>query len=186
MNLGLDKGFLYAHVRVKTIRASSHIDVDDASLLRLQEVNVERRGEMHPEIDRTKRSVAAKEIEREPKRLIHERLLSASEKVATAGPFRGNVAGSRKPARVETRQARSSEVEKPALPKDRIIALQAVAIEGIIPMRFRVRKLSFLPVALPFRHFDFPTIRFNGEVVSFRRHHLHLDWDQRHFRLRPS
>ena len=81
------------------------------------------------------------------------------EEAAAAGILRVQAAGHWDAAAVETGLARSREIEEPALAEDWVVALDPVAIEGIVPVTLHVRCIGLLLVAAPLGHGDVPAVR---------------------------
>ena len=86
---------------VEAIDPFPRVDVYDAALAGLQEIEVDLRREVHPKINRAERSVAAEQVERETQVLREQSLLAATEKVATVrtlGSQRRWAVGRRRPS----------------------------------------------------------------------------------------
>src|SRR5579872_7307257 len=92
VNLGLDKTFLQASVRVETIGPVANVNVDQSALAGLQKIEIEFWREANAEINWPKTGVAFEKIERQTKTLRSEALFSAAEEVGAIGLFGGNTA----------------------------------------------------------------------------------------------
>src|ERR1700676_5711890 len=92
MQLQFDKRFLQSQVSVKAVRSRSHVRLHDPQLPHIKIVQPHFRRDTNPPVNRLKRSVAMKQIERESQRLIDKRLLALAEESLATRPRRAHVA----------------------------------------------------------------------------------------------
>src|SRR4029077_3860132 len=106
-------------------------------------------------------------------RLIEKGLLTSAKKSGAAGTLRADVAGRRKAASIKKALGRSGDIQKNLLTEtlgpDGLIALEAIAVERIVPAVFGIDVLAPLRVAAVIGLLEGPAV-WNGVVdVGHRR-----------------
>src|SRR4029079_3863429 len=101
--------------------------------------------------------------------LREESLLAASEELRAVGICGVNTAGKVEAADVSRGEACAGEVEEPLLSEDRVVAVELIAIERVVPMFLDVRDIGLRGVAMPLGHGEIPAIGLSVEVVVVGR-----------------
>src|SRR5580692_7249970 len=162
VKLHLNKGFLEADVIVEAICASAHVGADDAKLADVEVVETELRRDADAPIDWLERRVAMEKIEAETQSLIEKGLFTAAEKTGTAGLRRAHTAGGRNATAIEKCFRRSGDVQENLLAENfwpnRLIAFEAIAIEGVVPVGLGVEVFALLRVTAIVRLIERPPI----------------------------
>ena len=167
--LQLEKRLLQTGLGIQPVGAAAHINIDNAELPRRDVVDVDRRCHPQSPVNWPERGVPAEQVQGKAERLQHRQLLAPAEEFAAAGARRAHVAGHGEAAAIEEGLARRGQVEEGALTENGDVALELVAVEGIIPVSLDVRKLASLAVAVPLRHGDVPSVRHLQRNVLERR-----------------
>ena len=173
LELHFGKAFLQSDMRIQPRGAFPNVEIDDAVFLRRQVIDVDFGRDLDAPVRRAeRRRVAMKQVEGERHVLAHEELPEASEKLRFAWTGRAYTAGNRQAAAVGERVAGGCDVEKRLVADDRIIALELVVIERIVP------------VALDVGHFEVGVAMvIGGKVVvpAIRNcfEHLIVGWNRR-------
>ncbi len=159
-----DEGFLKPRVRIQARRAVGHVDIDDAEFPRVQIIHVHRGSDANAPIDGPEGGVPMEEIEGKSECLVEGELLSLAEKIGAAGLRGTDVAGRGDAALFDGRVGGRRNVQKCLAPENRLVALEAIAIEGVPPMACaHVRIFAAAAVAIPLGHGDVPAVRRGQE-----------------------
>src|SRR5258707_7631704 len=104
-----------------------------------------------------------KQVESEPESLVQEKLFAAAKKRAAPRLRRAHIARHRHFSAVNERRFRSRKIEKDLLPQhrgpDRLISLETVAIERVVPVRLRIN--VFATVSMEMSRSDRKSTRLN-------------------------
>src|SRR5208337_1327172 len=173
--LHLHEGFLKAQMGVEARGAFAHVWADDAQFAHVEIIQTYLGGDADAPIHGLERSVAVKQLEGEAQRLIEEQLLAMAEKFRAAG-LRGAYAAGRGDApTIEKGFRGAGEIEEHLLAQelrpDGFIALEAIAVERVVPMRLDVNVFALRSIAAVVGLLERPAIGHNIEHVGDRGQH---------------
>jgi len=150
-------------VSVEAICSFERAGTDDAKLADFEIVEADFRSNANAPIHGLERSVAVEEVEADAEGLIEKGLFAAAEKFGAAGFGGADVAGRRNAAAIEKSFGGRGEVDKGLLAEnfgpDGFVALEFVAIEGVVPARLGVEIFALGGVAAVFGLLELPAIR---------------------------
>src|ERR1700730_1304789 len=160
-------------MRIKAIRAGPHVRADDPALSHRQIIQTDFRSDSNAPVDRLEGRVAVEKIKCEPKRLIEETLFTFAEKRAAAGTLGALIAGRWYAPAVKKGFSRRRDVQKSLLAEhlgpNGLVALIAIAVEGVVPSRACVNIFATLRIASIVRLRKRPTIRNGVMNIGNRR-----------------
>ena len=163
-------------MRIEPCGSRADIRPHNAEFSDAQIIHADFRGDADAPVHRFEGSVAVKQIKGETERLIEEELLSTSEEVAASGPGGTDIARHRNFSPVDKSCLRRREVEKHLLAKNfgpnRLIALESVAVEWVIPAGLGIDVFAGYGIAPIIRLLEGPAIRHHVVHIGYWRQHI--------------
>src|SRR5690349_18235611 len=165
------KSFFKRRVPVSPICATSHVDVDNAVLTRVEIIrHAEGRRELDGPIARLERRVAVKQLEAELQRLCCRKLFRTPKKLRALRIDSAHARRCRRTTLLNVRRTDSGEDHEQLVAFDRVIALEDVLIVRIPPATALERNVATaraaIAVPIVFGKLDAPAI---GSLASLRR-----------------
>src|SRR5208283_3440789 len=176
VKLQFREGFLQADVRIEPSGALAHVRTDDAQFLNIEVVEANLGGNADAPIHGLEGSITMKEIEAEAQCLIEEELIAVAKKSRAAGLRGADAAGSGHAAPIKKGLSGAGEIEEDLLAQhlwpDWFIALEAIAVERVVPTRLDINVFALRGVATIVRLFERPAIGHGVEHVGNGRQHI--------------
>src|SRR5258708_40330225 len=115
-------------------------------------------------------------VKRESKCLVQKKLLATPEERAAPGLRRAHIARHRHFSAINERRFRSRKIEKDLLPQhrrpDRLISLETVAIERVVPVRLRINVFARRSVSPVVRLLQRPAVRHHIKNIGNWRQNI--------------
>src|SRR5580700_2254944 len=150
MELHFDERFFEAEMIIETVGAETHVRTDNAKLTDVEIIETELRSNADAPIHRLERCVPMEKVETEAQSLVDEDLLAAAKKTGTASLGGAYSARRWNASAVKKCFRRNVDVQKYLLAEklrpDGLVALEAVAIERVVPVRPGVGILALLQI----------------------------------------
>ena len=164
--------FLQPDVRIGPVRPLPHIDPRQSVFARMQVVNIELRRNPQLVIHRLEPRASPEQIKTQPETLTQRHLIALTEKPIVIRTRRTLPARHRHAAKFSQRHRRPGKVQKLVASMNRIVALELIAIERIVPMLGGIHCIEFpVFIPLPARKPDAPSIRNRIVQSRLSRHY---------------